>query len=229
MDFKELIRSIPNFPETGICFRDITTLLKHGQAFNKAISLMAKILKDEKIDIVVAPEARGFIVGAPISYLLGAGFVPIRKPGKLPSEAVSYKYTLEYGQDSLEMHVDAIKPDQRVLLVDDLLSSGESILGIARELKRRKARRIFIAATFVLFAEGIDKFQSAYSEGIIDRVFGTNLTYQREELANEPWFVSVDMSEFIAYLIDRLNHDHSISALFDPSTKIEGILKKYQA
>lgn len=126
----------------------------------------------------------------------------------------------EYLGDNLE--------GKDVLLVDDLISSGESILGIVKELKRRKARRIFIAATFVLFAEGIGRFQEAYREGMINRVFGTNLTYQREELANEPWFVSVDMSEFIAYLIDLLNHDHSISALFDPSTKIEEVLKKYQ-
>jgi len=112
-----------------------------------------------------------------------------------------------------------------VLIVDDLLSSGESTLDIAQELKRRKARRIYIAVTFALFVEGIDRFRQAYGDGVIQRVYGTNLTYQRDEVLNEPWYVSVDMSEFIAYLIDLLNHDRSISALFDPSTKIGKFLK----
>lgn len=115
-----------------------------------------------------------------------------------------------------------------VLIVDDLLSSGESTLDIARELKRRKARRIYIAVTFALFVEGIKQFRQAYFDGVIHRVFGTNLTYQRDEVLNEPWYVSVDMSEFMSYLIDLLNHDRSISALFDPSTKIGEFLKRRQ-
>lgn len=116
-----------------------------------------------------------------------------------------------------------------VLIIDDLLSSGESVLDIARELKQRKANRIFIAVTFALFAQGLDLFRKAYAENIITRVFATNLTYQKPELAAEPWFVSVDMSEFIAYLIDLLNHDQSISALFDPSHKIGEFLKQRQS
>lgn len=114
-----------------------------------------------------------------------------------------------------------------VLIADDLLASGESVLDIARELKHRQARRIYIAVTFALFVEGIDAFRAAYREGVLERVYATNLTYQRPELHDEPWFVSVDMSEFTAYLIDLLNHDHSISALFNPSTKIEEFLKGY--
>lgn len=115
-----------------------------------------------------------------------------------------------------------------VLIVDDLIASGESILDIARELKRRKANRIFIAVTFALFTEGLESYHRAFEEGIITRVYDTNLTYRTPELIKAPWFVNVDMSEFIAYLIDMLNFDQSISSLFDPSRKIGELLKKYQ-
>lgn len=115
-----------------------------------------------------------------------------------------------------------------VLIVDDLIASGESILDIARELKRRKANRIFIAVSFALFTEGLENYNRAYEEGIITRVYDTNLTYRTPELLKAPWFVNVDMSEFIAYLIDMLNYDQSISPLFDPSRKIGELLKKYQ-
>ncbi len=115
-----------------------------------------------------------------------------------------------------------------VLIIDDLIASGESILDIARELKRRKANRIFIAVTFALFTEGLEKFHRAFEEGVITRVYDTNLTYRTPELMMAPWFVNVDMSEFIAYLIDMLNYDQSISQLFDPSRKIRELLKKYQ-
>lgn len=115
-----------------------------------------------------------------------------------------------------------------VLIIDDLIASGESILDIARELKRRKANRIYIAVSFALFTEGLEKFNRAFEEGIITRVYDTNLTYRTPELMKAPWFVNVDMSEFIAYLIDMLNYDQSISPLFDPSRKIGELLKKYQ-
>lgn len=118
--------------------------------------------------------------------------------------------------------------DRDVLIVDDILSSGESVLDIARELKRRKAKHIYIAVTFALFVEGLEGIRKAYADGTITRIYATDLTYQKEELANEPWFVSVDMSEFMAYLIDLLNHDHSTSALFDPSRKIGEFLKLRQ-
>lgn len=136
MNFKELIREIPDFPQTGICFRDITTLLKNGQSFHKALALMTEIYINEKIDIVVAPEARGFIVGAPMAFLLGAGFVPVRKPGKLPAASISYDYTLEYGQNSLEMHIDSIERGQRVLIADDLLATGGTIKAVADLVER---------------------------------------------------------------------------------------------
>ncbi len=115
-----------------------------------------------------------------------------------------------------------------ILIVDDLIASGESILNIARELKRRDANRIYIAVSFALFTEGLANYNRAFEEGIITRVYDTNLTYRTPELRRAPWFVNVDMSEFIAYLIDMLNYDQSISPLFDPSRKIGELLKKYQ-
>ena len=115
-----------------------------------------------------------------------------------------------------------------ILIVDDLIASGESILNIARELKQKKANRIYIAVSFALFTEGLANYNRAFEEGVITRVYDTNLTYRTPELMKAPWFVNVDMSEFIAYLIDMLNYDQSISTLFDPSRKIGELLKKYQ-
>lgn len=124
MDFKEKIRSIKDYPKEGITFRDITTLLKDGEAFREAIDAMKDLVKDEAIDKVVGIETRGFILGAPLAYDLGVGFVPIRKPGKLPADTHSAEYELEYGSDTVEMHVDAIEKGEKVLIVDDLLATG---------------------------------------------------------------------------------------------------------
>lgn len=115
-----------------------------------------------------------------------------------------------------------------VLIVDDMLATGESILDIAEELKRRKAGRIYVAVTFGQFTEGIAKFQKAYEEGLITKVLSTNLTYRKEELKQSPWYIEVDMSKFIAYLIDTLNHDQSISSLLNPADKISNLLKNYR-
>jgi adenine phosphoribosyltransferase len=127
MNFKENIREIPDFPTEGISFKDITTLLKDGDAFHQAVDALADPFRDQGIDVVVGPEARGFIVGVPVAYTLRAGFVPVRKPGKLPAETLTYEYSLEYGTDSLEIHKDAIVPGQRVLIVDDLLATGGTV------------------------------------------------------------------------------------------------------
>jgi adenine phosphoribosyltransferase len=132
MDLKEKIRIVPDFPKEGIQFIDITTILKDGQAFSYVIDSLVNMAREVRPDIVVGPEARGFTVGAPIAYGLGVGFVPVRKPGKLPAETASYQYVLEYGTDTLEIHRDAIKPGQRVLLVDDLLATGGTSLAAAR-------------------------------------------------------------------------------------------------
>jgi len=121
-DLKSRIRDIPDFPKEGIIFKDITTLLKDGEAFKKSIDLLAHKFRYEKIDLVVGVEARGFVFGATLAYKLRVGFVPVRKKGKLPAATKSVEYQLEYGKDVLEIHADAIRRGQRVLLVDDLLA-----------------------------------------------------------------------------------------------------------
>jgi adenine phosphoribosyltransferase len=127
MDFKPFIRIIEDFPKEGIRFKDITTLLKDGAAYKQAIDEIAIYAQKLNVDVVAGPEARGFVIGAPLSYALGAGFAPVRKPGKLPSDTVSAEYDLEYGKDVLEIHKDAIQPGQRVLIADDLLATGGTI------------------------------------------------------------------------------------------------------
>ena len=123
-DLKTKIRHVPDFPKAGILFYDITTLLQDPVGFHAAIDALALPFMDQRIDIVVGIESRGFIFGAPVADRIGAGFSPVRKPGKLPSTCVRATYDLEYGSDSLEMHDDAIKEGQRVLIVDDLLATG---------------------------------------------------------------------------------------------------------
>lgn len=124
MDLKECVRVIEDFPQEGISFKDITTLLKDGKTLKYAIDKIVEDLKNQNIDIVAGPEARGFLIGTPVAYALGAGFVPVRKPGKLPGEVERYEYDLEYGSNILEIHRDAIKPGQKVVIVDDLLATG---------------------------------------------------------------------------------------------------------
>ncbi len=127
MNLREKIRVIEDFPEPGISFKDITTLLCDATSFRHAIDQIAQFAADKQIDVVVGPEARGFVIGAPTAYALGAGFVPIRKPGKLPWRTIRKNYQLEYGTDGLEIHADAIQEGQRVLIVDDLLATGGTI------------------------------------------------------------------------------------------------------
>lgn len=127
MELEKFIRAVPDFPRKGIIFRDITTLIKDGPAFHKAIDLIACRYADKKIDLVVCPEARGFIIGAALAYKLGVGVVPVRKVGKLPAKTRRKEYALEYGTDAVEVHVDAIKPGDRVVVVDDLLATGGTI------------------------------------------------------------------------------------------------------
>lgn len=121
---KKLIREVPDFPKPGILFYDITTLLKDRLGFAKLIDALTEEYLNKDIDLVLGIEARGFIFGPALAYRLNAGFVPVRKPKKLPAETVKWTYELEYGQDTLEMHKDAIKPGQKILIVDDLLATG---------------------------------------------------------------------------------------------------------
>lgn len=132
MDLKDTVRSIPDYPEKGILFRDITTLLKDKDAFNSLIEQIAKSLEGKAVDAVVGPEARGFIIGTPVSFAIHAGFIPARKPGKLPCETESMEYALEYGTDKLEIHKDAIKKGMRVAVVDDLLATGGTAKAVCR-------------------------------------------------------------------------------------------------
>ena len=127
IDLSEYIRDVADFPKPGILFKDITPLLLNPKAFGSAIDQMAELVAGEDIDVIAAAEARGFLFAAPLSLKMNIGMVPIRKPGKLPYEKHSYTYDLEYGTDTLEMHVDGVKKGQRVLVVDDLLATGGTV------------------------------------------------------------------------------------------------------
>lgn len=127
MDLKQYVTIVEDWPKPGIRFKDITTLMDNGTAFKYATDEIVKYAKEKKIDIVVGPEARGFIIGCPVAYALGVGFAPVRKEGKLPRETIKVEYGLEYGKDVLTIHKDAIKPGQRVLITDDLLATGGTI------------------------------------------------------------------------------------------------------
>ena len=136
MDLKSKIREIPDFPKKGILFYDITTLLKDAGGFKRVIDKIGSFYDGDGIQKVVAMESRGFILGAPVAYRLGAGFVPVRKPGKLPSDVYEAKYELEYGADSLAIHQDAIAPGERVLIVDDLIATGGTVAATVQLVKK---------------------------------------------------------------------------------------------
>ncbi|MBM7648995.1 adenine phosphoribosyltransferase [Bacillus ectoiniformans] len=127
MDLKQYVKIVENWPKPGIKFKDITPLMDNGDAFRYATDQIVEYAKEKEIDLVVGPEARGFIVGCPVAYSLGVGFAPVRKEGKLPRETVKVDYGLEYGKDVLTIHKDAVKPGQRVLITDDLLATGGTI------------------------------------------------------------------------------------------------------
>jgi adenine phosphoribosyltransferase len=147
-DLRAKIREVPDFPKPGILFYDITTLLREPEAFREVVDRMADMVKGEGIDIVVGMESRGFIFAAPLAYKLAAGFVPVRKLGKLPAETIEVEYDLEYGTATLEVHRDAIQPGQRVLIVDDLLATGGTVIGTI-ELVRRLGGEIASLAFLV--------------------------------------------------------------------------------
>lgn len=127
MDLKQYIADIPDFPQEGVLFRDITPLMANGDAFHEACHRLLEFAKEVGAEVIVGPESRGFIFGCPVAYELGIGFVPVRKPGKLPRETVSVEYELEYGTNELHVHADGIKPKQKVLIIDDLLATGGTV------------------------------------------------------------------------------------------------------
>tara|TARA_B100000945_G_C20399651_1_gene606649 strand:- start:334 stop:846 length:513 start_codon:yes stop_codon:yes gene_type:complete len=137
MDLNAYIRDVENFPVEGIVFKDICPLLQNAEAFQSAIDSMVDIVKGSEFDLIAAPDARGFIFGVPMALTLEVPFVPIRKAGKLPYKTVSYSYELEYGTDTLEMHIDAINSSQKVLLVDDLLATGGTIAACGSLVERQ--------------------------------------------------------------------------------------------
>ncbi len=146
-DLKKLIREVPDFPKPGINFYDITTLLKHPEGLRKAVDALAAAYDGEKVDTVIGVEARGFIFAPALAYHLGAGFVPVRKPKKLPAECASISYDLEYGQDTLEIHKDAVGNGHRVLIADDLLATGgtaKAVCNLVEGLRGTVAGLVFV-------------------------------------------------------------------------------------
>lgn len=165
---REQIREIPDFPKPGILFYDITTLLKDPGAFKEAIDLLTEPYRDTKVDVVVGMESRGFIFSAPMAYQLDAGFVPVRKLGKLPSETVSVEYALEYGTNTLEVHKDAIAPGQKVLVVDDLLATAGTVLGTIELVTQLKAEVVGLAFLVeLLFLKGRDRLDGHEIHSVI--------------------------------------------------------------
>lgn len=169
MDLASLIRDVPDFPVKGILFRDLTTLLLDGAAFREATEALVEPYRGRKVDLVAAIESRGFIFAAPVACELGVGFVPIRKPGKLPAETISVEYALEYGTNTLQIHRDAIKPGQKVLLVDDLLATGGSAKAAVQLIERLGGQVIGISFLVRLTAlKGIDNLRGYEVHAVID-------------------------------------------------------------
>ena len=161
MNLKDYIRSVPDFPKSGIMFRDITPMLKSADAMKEVIRRMAEPFRDANLTSILAAEARGFVFGAPLAMELGVAFVPVRKPGKLPGKTESFKYDLEYGSDSLEIHQDAVTHGDRVLLVDDLLATGGTIEACMKLAQQQGAE--VVGAAFVIelaFLNGRSRLQN---------------------------------------------------------------------
>ena len=144
---EDYVVTIPDFPEPGIMFRDITSVIQDPEGLKLAVDGLVDLVKDLDFDLVIGPESRGFIFGVPVAYLLGKGFVPVRKKGKLPRETVSQKYDLEYGQAEVEIHKDAVRPGQKVVIVDDLIATGgsaEAAAKLVEKLGGQVVRMVFV-------------------------------------------------------------------------------------
>lgn len=172
MDLKKTIRNVPDFPKPGVQFKDLTTLWKDPGALRESTDLLHRRYRDQGVDKVVGVESRGFIVGSPLAYLLGAGFVPVRKKGKLPAEVVEATYDLEYGTDTLAIHRDAVSPGERVLVVDDLLATGGTLQAVVDLVRGLKGEVLEVCVLVELaFLKGREK---------LDAPLFTLVTYEQE-------------------------------------------------
>lgn len=153
MNLKDYIATIPDFPQEGILFRDITPLMADGEAFHEACGYLIEYARKVGAQVVAGPESRGFIFGCPVANELKIGFVPVRKPGKLPRKTISYKYDLEYGSNELHMHADAIKPGQKVLIIDDLLATGGTVEATIRMIEELGGE--VVGCAFLIELEGL--------------------------------------------------------------------------
>ncbi|OLS03678.1 adenine phosphoribosyltransferase [Tissierella creatinophila] len=168
MDLKSKIRVIEDFPIEGISFKDITTLIKDKDAFKEAVDKFVEDLKGKNIDYIVGPEARGFLFGAAVAYVLGVGFIPVRKPGKLPGETSIDEYQLEYGTNSLEIHTDAFEKGERIAIVDDLLATGGTMLSAAKLIESLGGE--IVAMEFLIELEslnGREKLKNYYTNSLV--------------------------------------------------------------
>lgn len=167
-ELKKIIRDVPDYPKKGIIFKDITPLLADPESFKKAIDLLAKEVKNIKIDAIASMEARGFIFGSALAYKLGKKFIPMRKKGKLPYKTIKEEYDLEYGKDIIEMHIDAIKHGEKVLIVDDLLATGGTAVAVANLIKQAGGEVSGIAFLIELtFLKGRNKLKDYKVSSII--------------------------------------------------------------
>jgi adenine phosphoribosyltransferase len=172
MNLKDKIRVIEDFPKQGISFKDITTILEDGETLRYTVDKMIELNKDKKIDLIVGPEARGFLLATPMAYNLGIGFIPVRKPGKLPADTIRYEYELEYGSDALEIHKDAIKPGQKVLIIDDLLATGGTISAVAKLVEQLGGE--VVGLSFIIELTGLngrDKLEGYEVNSIVQYEF----------------------------------------------------------
>ena len=154
INLEEYIATIPDYPSPGILFRDVTPLIDDGEAYQEAIDQLAAYASEVGADIICGPESRGFIFGCPVAYKLNLGFVPVRKPGKLPRETISCKYDLEYGSNELFMHKDAIKPGQRVVIIDDLLATGGTCQATIKMIEQLGG--VVAGIAFIIELDGLD-------------------------------------------------------------------------
>ena len=174
VNLSSYIRDIPDYPKPGILFRDITPLMADAAAMREAVDQMARPFQDQRVDVIAAAEARGFIFAAPLAVQLGAGFVPIRKPGKLPFDLHSFAYDLEYGNDELQIHIDGVQPGQRVLIVDDLLATGGTVEACCRLLEKCDAE--IVGCSFLIHLA-----QLGGAERLSPHRIETVLTYDQDD------------------------------------------------